>query len=170
MYCSNCGRQIADDSVFCNYCGTKTENPDEYAKAAPERPDTPAEKPQKGRAGKKLFIIGMIVFGLGIMMLFWSILDINTREGLSVKNVFYCVSTAGLSLSGGVLSFIGWLGGGKSKARAVLSIVALAIGVLIAIIFFTMLGSLGKGRYYKIKPAEATPDIVIVTPYSANEP
>lgn len=22
MYCKNCGKQIADDSKFCKYCGT----------------------------------------------------------------------------------------------------------------------------------------------------
>lgn len=23
MYCKNCGKQIDDDSKFCNYCGTE---------------------------------------------------------------------------------------------------------------------------------------------------
>ena len=25
MYCNKCGKQIPDDSVFCNYCGVKVE-------------------------------------------------------------------------------------------------------------------------------------------------
>lgn len=25
MYCNKCGKQIADDSIFCNYCGVKLE-------------------------------------------------------------------------------------------------------------------------------------------------
>lgn len=25
MYCNKCGKQILDDSVFCNYCGVKVE-------------------------------------------------------------------------------------------------------------------------------------------------
>lgn len=25
MYCDKCGKQIVDDSIFCNYCGTKIE-------------------------------------------------------------------------------------------------------------------------------------------------
>lgn len=25
MYCNTCGKQIADDSLFCSYCGTKIE-------------------------------------------------------------------------------------------------------------------------------------------------
>ena len=25
MYCSNCGKQIDDDSVFCEFCGTKVD-------------------------------------------------------------------------------------------------------------------------------------------------
>lgn len=25
MYCNKCGREIAEDSVFCNYCGQKVE-------------------------------------------------------------------------------------------------------------------------------------------------
>lgn len=25
MYCNKCGKQIADDSMFCNYCGVKIE-------------------------------------------------------------------------------------------------------------------------------------------------
>ena len=29
MYCNKCGKQIADDSVFCSYCGTKIEIQDE---------------------------------------------------------------------------------------------------------------------------------------------
>lgn len=27
MYCKRCGKQIADDSVFCKYCGTSTQAP-----------------------------------------------------------------------------------------------------------------------------------------------
>lgn len=26
MYCSKCGKQIADNSIFCSYCGSKIEN------------------------------------------------------------------------------------------------------------------------------------------------
>lgn len=25
MYCNKCGKEIADDSIFCNYCGVKIE-------------------------------------------------------------------------------------------------------------------------------------------------
>ena len=25
MYCNKCGKQLADDSIFCNYCGVKIE-------------------------------------------------------------------------------------------------------------------------------------------------
>lgn len=27
MYCNKCGKQIADDSIFCNYCGIKIDIP-----------------------------------------------------------------------------------------------------------------------------------------------
>lgn len=26
MYCNKCGKQITDDSIFCNYCGCKVES------------------------------------------------------------------------------------------------------------------------------------------------
>ena len=32
MFCTNCGKQIPNDSVFCEFCGTKIDN----AKAADE--------------------------------------------------------------------------------------------------------------------------------------
>lgn len=39
MYCKNCGKEIADDSKFCQYCGTAqiTEPAKEQPKPAPEK-------------------------------------------------------------------------------------------------------------------------------------
>ena len=41
MYCKNCGKQIADDSKFCKYCGTlvddsmtTNDNSNEFGKGA----------------------------------------------------------------------------------------------------------------------------------------
>lgn len=34
MKCSNCGKEIANDSMFCEYCGTKTRNDEQRIKKA----------------------------------------------------------------------------------------------------------------------------------------
>lgn len=31
MYCKHCGKQIADDSAFCQYCGGKVDAPSSRA-------------------------------------------------------------------------------------------------------------------------------------------
>ena len=36
MYCSNCGREIADDVQFCNYCGARRGQPGSAPAMSPE--------------------------------------------------------------------------------------------------------------------------------------
>ena len=48
MFCMKCGKQIADDSKVCGYCGHK--QPAQAASPAPDRPGGPAE-PSSAAAG-----------------------------------------------------------------------------------------------------------------------
>ncbi len=43
MFCKKCGKQLADDSVFCKYCGTKMTEAAEEKTDAPVPPDQPQD-------------------------------------------------------------------------------------------------------------------------------
>ena len=49
MYCKHCGKQIADDSTFCQYCGGKVDTPAQEPKedSTVEQNEQPAEKEQQ---------------------------------------------------------------------------------------------------------------------------
>ena len=49
MYCKHCGKQIADDSTFCQYCGGKVDTPAQEPKedSTIEQIEQPAEKEQQ---------------------------------------------------------------------------------------------------------------------------
>lgn len=49
MYCKHCGKQIADDSSFCQYCGGKVDAPVQESKedSTVEQIEQPAEKEQQ---------------------------------------------------------------------------------------------------------------------------
>ena len=46
MYCTKCGKEIADDSLFCKYCGAKVETIDD------DVPEKCADKPSKPKGAK----------------------------------------------------------------------------------------------------------------------
>jgi hypothetical protein len=45
MYCKHCGKQIADDSLFCEFCGTKQDHAAPAEEPAPAAPEAPAAAP-----------------------------------------------------------------------------------------------------------------------------
>ena len=50
MFCNKCGKQIAEGSMFCNFCGAPVEVPVE-----PAVPEVPAEEPVARNTGKPVF-------------------------------------------------------------------------------------------------------------------
>lgn len=68
MFCSNCGKQIPDNTKFCNFCGAQQqiiENTDSAPKTTvnqPEIADTPAQQPKKAPKKKaNIFIVLAVV-------------------------------------------------------------------------------------------------------------
>lgn len=68
MFCSNCGKQIPDNTKFCNFCGAQQqiiENTDSAPKTTinqPEIADTPAQQPKKAQKKKaNIFIVLAVV-------------------------------------------------------------------------------------------------------------
>ena len=68
MFCSNCGKQIPDNTKFCNFCGAQQqiiENTDSAPKTTvnqPEIADTPAQQPKKTPKKKaNIFIVLAVV-------------------------------------------------------------------------------------------------------------
>ena len=68
MFCSNCGKQIPDNTKFCNYCGAQQqiiENTDSAPKTTvnqPEIADTPTQQPKKAPKKKaNIFIVLAVV-------------------------------------------------------------------------------------------------------------
>ncbi len=45
MYCKHCGKQIADDSLFCEFCGTKQDHAAPAEEPAPAATEAPAAAP-----------------------------------------------------------------------------------------------------------------------------
>ena len=50
MFCNKCGKQIAEGSMFCNFCGAPVEVPVE-----PAAPEVLAEEPAAKNSGKPVF-------------------------------------------------------------------------------------------------------------------
>lgn len=44
MFCTNCGKQIADDAKFCPHCGSKTVANTEPVSSAPQQQPETTEK------------------------------------------------------------------------------------------------------------------------------
>lgn len=76
MYCSHCGKQIADDDAFCRSCGTSQKRAATES-APPQQVSAPATQSgmpvrvtiQNPYAGKVLQLLGFVLFVVG---LFWS--------------------------------------------------------------------------------------------------
>ena len=68
-FCTKCGNQMADDSIFCPVCGTQAAAP-EAAPVAPVAPQQPVyyapvqEESGLTKAAKIFMIIGTVVMGL----------------------------------------------------------------------------------------------------------
>ena len=61
MKCPNCGKEIADDSIFCEFCGTRVQN----QVVNPEVEDSEVE----ATFGQKLVsflipLVGLIIYGI----------------------------------------------------------------------------------------------------------
>lgn len=64
MNCPSCGKEISDESVFCMYCGHKTESPN--AKAY-ECPDCKTRK-----KWMRLFMLALVIINVGVCIwMFW---------------------------------------------------------------------------------------------------
>ena len=68
MFCSNCGKQIPDNTKFCNYCGTQqqilenTESAPKTTVNQPEIADTPTQQSKKAPKKKaNIFVILAVV-------------------------------------------------------------------------------------------------------------
>lgn len=68
MYCQNCGKQIADNSTFCPYCGTNQKTTTKVTPTKQETPkkDTPYTKPTYPQNPKKPLPIAIIVGAIAI--------------------------------------------------------------------------------------------------------
>ena len=97
MYCIKCGTQIADNSVFCPYCGAKTQAPAPAQAPAPQAAADVFAAPQDSTAAaakpKKnlklaLIIIAVIAFiGLAVGITF-IILDSFKKPGTEIVSAF----------------------------------------------------------------------------------
>ncbi len=110
MFCKNCGKEIADDSRICAYCGTQVAAP----AAAPVAAAAPAQEEKLG-----FNVLGLIGMICGI---------------LSLITFFVGGASLLLAIAGLVLSCIGGNQVGKSKGMAkagkICSIIGLILGTL----------------------------------------
>lgn len=91
MFCSNCGKQIPDNTKFCNFCGAQQqiiENTDSAPKTTvnqPEIADTPAQQPKKTPKKKaNIFIIlavALCAFLIGKFVIAPSMLSDSGNNG-----------------------------------------------------------------------------------------
>ena len=93
MYCIKCGSQIADNSVFCPYCGAKTQAPAPAPQttaevfAGPQDSTAAAAKPKKNLK-LALIIIAVIAFiGLAVGITF-IIVDAFKKPGTEIVSAF----------------------------------------------------------------------------------
>lgn len=120
MFCKSCGKEIADDSKICAYCGVQVAAP----AAAPV-----AAAPAEENLGFNIFgLIGMI---------------------LGILSIVFCWVEAGIvglvfAIPGLVLSIIGSNKVDKSKGMAkagkITSILGLVFSLVIFTIFFIIIG------------------------------
>ena len=135
MFCSHCGKQIADDAKFCPSCGAQVAQPGQSAPQAepvqtPPQPEPQAEpvqtppqaapvyqtvsSPQPTQLGTKWLTVLPFLLGLGAIMNFVTVIRI-LGSGVSLGDMF-SVPTAGPIFA---LSFFG------SIALTALAVVAI---------------------------------------------
>jgi len=70
MYCPSCGKELADGSQFCKYCGAKMKQ----AQVAQPAPIAPKAKKQKGKPKRLFLVLGILalvaVIAVGAVLLF----------------------------------------------------------------------------------------------------
>ena len=114
MFCSDCGKQIADDAKFCPSCGAQVAQPGQSAPQAepvqtPPQPEPQAEpvqtppqaapvyqtvsSPQPTQLGTKWLTVLPFLLGLGAIMNFVTVIRI-LGSGVSLGDMF-SVPTAG---------------------------------------------------------------------------
>lgn len=114
MFCSHCGKQIADDAKFCPSCGAQVAQPGQSAPQAepvqtPPQPEPQAEpvqtppqaapvyqtvsSPQPTQLGTKWLTVLPFLLGLGAIMNFVTVIRI-LGSGVSLGDMF-SVPTAG---------------------------------------------------------------------------
>ena len=72
MKCPNCGKEITDDSLFCEYCGAKIE------KATPVT--NPQSAPKKDKKKLITTIILVLIFGIGAAGLIFKMVKRANRD------------------------------------------------------------------------------------------
>lgn len=125
MYCKNCGKQIADQALFCVHCGCTTDAPSAYnAPVVPEKTTN-----HYAIAGFVMTMIGLF-FGSGtyevipVLGLIFSIVGLVKSKS--------CGSGRGLSIAGIVISLL-----------SIILCIVLIIFVIPAL--FAFLAGLGSG-------------------------
>lgn len=140
MYCRHCGKELTDDAKFCPNCGTSTQEEVRDPFTSNEHFNAPNEvvedKPPK--VWTVFSVIGKV---LGIVCLCASIIP--------YVNIF--------AMAGGIFGIVFSCLGRKAKTQAtdnncriglILSIIAVALSLVMIIIYFTFLLALIGGVVY----------------------
>ena len=69
--CSKCGKELADDEVFCSGCGTKFDNVNAVISGSVASPQSQMQKMQKSHELKEPKNIGIALIVLGVVGLFF---------------------------------------------------------------------------------------------------
>ncbi|WP_026520676.1 zinc-ribbon domain-containing protein [Butyrivibrio sp. VCB2001] len=85
MFCTNCGKQIPNDSVFCEFCGTKIDNAkaaDEPVKMQP-RPEKQANtEPENNKSNKVVTVLASVVLIAVACVLVLAFVGIKEKDKL----------------------------------------------------------------------------------------
>ncbi len=134
MICSNCGKEIADDSLLCNYCGSMVAQQQALhadingatAEDAALPIETAADK-KTAIAAKKLLIAGLVAAGLGITIFLAIVLigfavygRVYLYDGYSYTRVL-CTLGMVLMLAGAASAIIGAVLSSKKGSYTVAS-------------------------------------------------
>ena len=118
MFCKSCGKEIADDSKVCSYCGVQVAAPAAAPVAAPE-------------VAGQFNVLGLIGMILGILSIvfFWAI------DGI----LGLAMSITGLVLSNIGLKKVG-MSKGMAKAGKITSIIGLVFSAIYLVIVVLVVG------------------------------